>query len=376
MRQMMSRLDPLTTPAIHLAGTNGKGSVSAMLESALRAAGMRVGRYNSPHLLEPRDAVRINGEPISAVQYNEAIAKIKRIGGGLELTSFETATAAALDLINGEKVDVMIIECGMGGARDATNVLPPDYVIATGLTAVGLDHTAFLGNTIDEITSDKAQIAVKDGIMVVGVQPFRSAYDTAGLICHQRGAKLVYTLSSRTSKPASGVELEPFKAPTPPTIATQIQDLDGRFQDLPIKLPLPGAHQVDNLALVVTMLDAVRSDARALKIQSKLKSMTNRKIQEGIAKTRWEGRCSWLSHPHFGPILLDGAHNADSATTLRKYIDSLELSTKASRVPITFVLGLSESKGKAPESVLAPLLHTGDGIAVVGFSDVDGMPWV
>jgi folylpolyglutamate synthase len=337
------------------------------------AAGISVGRYNSPHLLEPRDAVRINGEPVAADRYAEAVHNIERVGASMGLTKFESATAAALDLINRAGVDIMIIECGMGGARDATNVLPPDLVLATGLTAVGLDHTAFLGNTVEEITSDKAQIAVPDAIMVVGVQPFRSVYDTASQVCQGKGAKLIYTLSTRVYSPASGFTIKPFKPPSPATICVQVQDADGKFQDLPIRLPLAGAHQVDNLALVVTMLDALRKDPRACAILGKLQSMADETIQKGIAATKWEGRCSWIEHPHFGPLLLDGAHNADSATTLRRYIDSLHLPSKTN---LTFVLGLSDSKGKSPDSVLAPLLHTGDGVAVVGFSPVEGMPWV
>jgi folylpolyglutamate synthase len=298
---------------------------------------------------------------------------IERVGSGIELTNFEMATAAALDLLNRSRVDIMIIECGMGGARDATNVLPPDLVLATGLTAVGLDHTAFLGDTVEEITMDKAQIAVQGGIMVVGVQPFRAVYDVAAQVSQNRRAKLIYTLSARVVTPASTVSFKPFKAPTLPIIAVQVEGESGRFQDLPIRLPLLGSHQVDNLALVVTMLDALRKDDRACAVLDKLRGLTDDTIQRGIEQTRWEGRCSWLSHPHFGPVLLDGAHNADSAATLRRYIDSLRLSSK---VPLTFVLGLSNSKGKSSDSVLAPLLHTGDGVAVVGFSPVDGMPWV
>ena len=173
MQILISAFPPLLVPAIHLAGTNGKGSVSALLESCFLSAGFRVARYNSPHLLEPRDALRIDGLPPTEGQWEEAVRIVKEIDKERKVgaTVFEITTAAAYWLIYNTTtwckagVDVMIIECGMGGARDATNVIRADTVLASALTSVGLDHTAFLGETVEEITKEKASIAVQDAAL-------------------------------------------------------------------------------------------------------------------------------------------------------------------------------------------------------------------
>lgn len=190
----------MTVPAIHLAGTNGKGSVSAILESCLMAAGMKVARYNSPHLVEPRDAIRINGVPPSKQDYANAVDLIEHVNrlGSLQATTFEIATAAAYFLINSiqSPIDVMIIECGLGGAKDATNIIPDEITLASALTSVGLDHTAYLGDTIAEIAAEKSEIAVRGGLLIVGPQTHRDAVTVASRVAARIGAKVIEALRS------------------------------------------------------------------------------------------------------------------------------------------------------------------------------------
>ncbi|WOO78947.1 DNA damage-responsive transcriptional repressor RPH1 [Vanrija pseudolonga] len=381
MSALMAGLPPLTTPAIHLTGTNGKGSVSAILESCLRSAGLRTARYNSPHLLEPRDTVRINGAPPSAEDYTAAVAHVQKVSDsrGLQATVFEIGTAAAFLLANTAQppADVMIIECGMGGARDATNVMPPGITLASALSSVGLDHTAMLGNTIAAIAREKSSIVVEGGVLVVAPHLHPDALATAKQVTQERRAHLIESAPTTTVAPAGALTLSPFKEPAAPTVRTPLAGSPAKAIDT--HLALPGSHQLDNLSLALTILDVLRNDRRALAVQPKLSGLTDERLQAGVQSTRWSGRCSWLkcTDPASGqeiPVLVDGAHNGDSAATLRSYVDSLGISPER---PRTFVLSLSSSPGKTPESVLAPLLRRGDRVALVDFTTpVEGMPWV
>ncbi|KAL7420708.1 hypothetical protein Q5752_004659 [Cryptotrichosporon argae] len=385
MLQLMVLFPPLRVPAIHLAGTNGKGSVSAILESCLRAAGLRTARYNSPHLVEPRDALRIDGVPPAAATYAHALERVQHAArsSGLEPTTFEIATAAAYLLFNEAQVDVMIIECGMGGARDATNVIPPDLVLAAGLTAIGLDHTDFLGPTITDITAEKVGIVPSGCNLVVAPNQHPDAVTTAVAIATQRGFRVIEALPGASRRTSSAVTLQPFSPPAPTLVSTPLplafnspSISSGVQPSIETELHLPGAHQIDNLSLAVTLLHVIRYDQRALSVQPKLAALSDVAIKQGVAAAKWEGRCSWLqwrlSETQSLPVLVDGAHNADSAARLRAYIDSLGLRDRT-----TFVLALSHSATKPPRAVLAPLLRPHDRVVVADFSTpVAGMPWI
>lgn len=391
MRALMNCLPPIRTPAIHLAGTNGKGSVSAILESVLRVAGLRVGRYNSPHLVEPRDAIRIDGQPPSKQDYQLAMATVRKTADqrSIQVSPFELATAAAYYLFNTSQppLDVVIIECGMGGATDATNVIPPSYNIASALTSVGLDHTSFLGDTISAIADQKARIAVPGGLLFTSQNLASDALDAAIRIGYERSAAIIESgpsvnLDIEGGRKTPPLSLVPFVEPTPPMIRTRLPVLING-QRVPgedyigTRLPLGGRHQLDNLSLALTVLHVVSQDKRALSIQPRLANITTAAIQRGVEITRWEGRCSWLRYPISGseqplPLLVDGAHNADSARTLRHYIDQLSLDAG-----VHFIISLSDSPGKSPESILRPLLRPKDRITLMDFTTpVEGMPWV
>ncbi|ORX36366.1 hypothetical protein BD324DRAFT_591650 [Kockovaella imperatae] len=376
IRGLMSNLSPIKTPAIHLAGTNGKGSVSAMLESCLRAAGLSVARYNSPHLIEARRAIAINGLPPSRDVYDAAVKRVESINlqAGIHATLFELATAAAYAIIDEYKPDIMIIECGMGGETDATNVIPPEMILASGLTAVGLDHTEFLGDTVEKITAVKAGIAVSGGLLVVAPQRFQGVMPVAQRVAEIKGARLVRALKSELVNPLARpkVSLEAFTAPPRMPIRTPING--SVFES---HLSLAGAHQMDNASLALNILQAIRSDSRAMGIQPKLNQLTEEALRQGLANAQWAGRCSWVRYPNAAglPLLVDGAHNADSAKTLRAYVDSLDLGSEAWRT--TWIISVSDSKGKSPRSVLEPLLRRGDRVILTTFATpVDGMPWI
>ena len=379
MKRLMQLLPPMQTPAIHLAGTNGKGSVSAMLESVLRLSGLRVARYNSPHLIEPRDAIALDGAAPSTGDYQIEMTKVQHLAqaNNIEATTFELATAAAFDLINAYGPDVMIIECGMGGIGDATNVIPPDLVLASGLTSVGLDHTAFLGNDLEEITEKKAGIAVPGGVLVVGSQVYNGVARVARRVAEENGARVVFAEAAQYVRP--GKKVAPVldlkaKEPKLPVRTIRVQTAAGKMVEC--ELGLAGEHQLDNASLAINLITTILCDPRAMQIQRKMALVSDESIKRGIASTRWKGRCELLSFSANGgpiPVLVDGAHNFDSASTLRRYLDSLDITpTKA----LTWILGLSDSKGKTPESVVQPLIRPGDRVVCVEFADVEGMPWV
>lgn len=372
MEQLMRHLGPLKTPAIHLAGTNGKGSVSAMLESALRTAGLRVGRYNSPHLIEPRDAIALDGLPPHPVDYQAAMRHVQQISTShnINATTFEIATAAAYDLINTYKADVMIIECGMGGVGDATNVIPPNFVLATALTSVGLDHTAFLGNTLEEITKVKAGIAVNGGLAIIGSQTYNSVARVARDVAQANGSRVVITDRAYVVEgKRQSLDLETATSLPRRRVRTALEN----GANVDADLGLAGEHQLDNASLAINILYSLRKDERATTIQPKLKQLSDDSIRRGIAATTWKGRCDLIRLSSGMPILVDGAHNADSAVMLRRYLESLIITPKKK---VTWIIGLSESKGKSPESVLDQLLGAGERVIAVNFGPVEGMPWV
>ncbi|WWC59996.1 uncharacterized protein I303_102559 [Kwoniella dejecticola CBS 10117] len=386
MQTLMQYLRPLAVPAIHLAGTNGKGSVSAILESCLMAAGMNVGRYNSPHLIEARDAIRINGQPPSQQVYMDAMNTVQDINhrAHIEATTFEVATAAAYQILNAMQppLDVMIIECGMGGLRDATNVIPDQIRLISGLTSVGLDHTSFLGDTVHAIASEKAEIVSPGGALIVGPQVYQDAVVAAQAITSRKNATMVQAIrAEEIPRPSQPMSLRPFSPPQPRLIRTFLPDFSGKrkssntMPSLDSELNLGGDHQLDNLSLALTILHTLRSDARSIQLQSKLTGLTDRTLQLGVKRTEWAGRCSWLTYKGL-PLLVDGSHNSDSAGKLRSYIDGLQF-TSTSEPKLRFLITLSASPGKSIECVLGPLLRKGDEVVCLEFSTpIEGMPWI
>lgn len=288
--------------AIHVAGTNGKGSVCATVESVARAAGMKTGLYTSPHLSKFSERIRISGEPISDDALSSTLGHV--LGSAPELSFFEVATMTAFVAFAEANVDLAVVEVGIGGRLDATNVLPSP--LATGITTIAFDHMDKLGNSLAEIAREKAGI-VKPGVpLVVGGRVEGEALSAIESVARERGA--------------------PLKR------ATHTNFANGTA--------LAGAHQDDNADTALWLL-----------FESKiLKGRPNpqRDVFEGFQNVRWPGRLERVDTPE-GPWLFDAAHNPEGARALATYLARV-------KEPVALVFGTLADKAW-PEmlDVLAPL---------------------
>jgi dihydrofolate synthase/folylpolyglutamate synthase len=268
---------------VHVAGTNGKGSACAMIESALRASGLRTGLFTSPHLAEPTERIRIDGAPISADRFADAFNRLL----GLHTTYFETVTAMALLVFAEERVDMVVLEVGLGGRLDATNVVSPDLSV---ITPVDFDHEAFLGKSLESIACEKAGI-LKPGVPAV----FARQRPEAARVLDRRAAELSIPVARTADWLVSDLDIDPRGS---------------RFRltgerDLRLACPLAGEHQVENAVTAAVALARL--------------GIADSAIETGIARARWPGRLERVSeHPE---IILDGAHNPAGARALAAYID-------------------------------------------------------
>jgi folylpolyglutamate synthase/dihydrofolate synthase len=363
IRALAARLPSYTRPTIHIAGTNGKGSAAAIVSSILRESGLRVGRFNSPHFVHVWDCIDLCGHALSPEQYERVRKEVEDANEGIDASSFEVLTSTALKLFEDEKVDVVVLEVGMGGRLDATNVIPDDAVAVSVITSIGLDHMQWLGDTIEAIAKEKAGIMRKAGTVILGPQSHPNVKSIVSGIAGELGSTVVDASSSvhLTELPCS----DP-KALLPPSREVVYRGRHFR-DDIPLYFPLHGAHQLENLATSLTTVECLVESGG-----SRWKSITPTTIANGVQKVRWPGRLSW--HDYGGlRLLADGAHNEASATALRQYLDSLPTLANS---PRTFVVSLSHSPPKTARSVLEPLLQPGDSVALTGFSPVVGMPWV
>jgi dihydrofolate synthase / folylpolyglutamate synthase len=276
---------------VHVAGTNGKGSTSAMIEAALRAGGARTGLFTSPHLSEPTERIRIDGAPIPAAEFAAAFDEVHHAverllaEGAIDLhtTYFETVTAMAL-LIFSRRAERVVVEVGLGGRLDATNVVRPELCV---ITPIDFDHEQFLGRSVEAIAGEKAGI-LKSGVPAV----FASQRPEASVVLDTRAMAL-------------GI-------PVVRTVDWNIDDLEldargsrFRIRGLAVTCPLAGEHQVQN---AVTAVAALRS-----------LGVADEAIQAGIAATRWPGRLERIAdNPE---IVVDGAHNPAGARSLAAYLD-------------------------------------------------------
>jgi dihydrofolate synthase / folylpolyglutamate synthase len=280
---------------VHVAGTNGKGSTCAMLESALRAHGVRTGLFTSPRLAEPTERIRIQGEPVSAEYFAEAFdqvhAAVERLldSGAIDLhpSYFETVAAMAFLIFAREKVDRVVLEVGVGGRLDATNVVSPELCV---ITPVDFDHESYLGRSLEAIAGEKAGI-LKQGVPAV----FARQRPEADQVLTARAAALECPLT-RTSEWTVG--------------DLSLDARGSRFRlsgerDLRLRCPLAGEHQVENAATAAAALVRL--------------GLPDAAIEAGIAAARWPGRLETVClNPE---IILDGAHNPAGARALAAYID-------------------------------------------------------
>jgi len=277
---------------VHVAGTNGKGSTSAMIESGLRAAGHRTGLFTSPHLIEPTERIQIAGEPVSAALFAAAFDEIHRCSerllerGTIDLhpTYFECVTAMALLLFRDSRVDCAVLEVGLGGRLDATNVVLPQLCV---ITPVDFDHEAYLGKSLESIAGEKAGI-LKQGVPAV----FAPQRPEAAQVLETRAAELGVAVTHSSQAELSG-------------IALHARGTNFNWRGLAIDCPLPGEHQVENTRTAIAALERL--------------GVTPETIRDGIAQTVWPGRLERVAeNPE---IILDGAHNPAGARALAAYLD-------------------------------------------------------
>jgi len=300
--------------SIHIAGTNGKGSVTAMVERGLRAAGLKTGRYTSPHLDIIEERVAINGEAVDRPTFAAttavvfaAVDEATRTGALTVVpTFFEVSTAVAFEIFRQAQVDVAIVEVGLGGRFDATNVLTPEV---TAITSIALDHERHLGTTLSQIAFEKAGIAKPGTPLIIGRLPGEAA-------------RRIATVAAAVSAP--------------------LIDAHGTTTDRvypPLKLALPGRHQLENAAVAVAVLETW---------SARVSFVPTSAIVTGLTDCRWPARLEWLRLAGGGELLIDAAHNPAGAAALATYLRDTNL------VPIPIVLAVMEDKDLA--GMVKPLL--------------------
>ena len=287
----------LKLKVIHIGGTNGKGSTIAFLKNMLVKLGLRVGVFSSPYLIHYTDQISINGKSISEVKLEALMADYESLLEGEKsavlqgTTEFEIITALAYDYFAAEKVDVAIMEVGMGGLLDSTNVCQP---ILTGITTIGLDHVALLGDTVEAIAEQKAGI-IKQGIPLVTGRIAPESLAVIDRIAEGKDApRIAYGTDYQVGHQESVVTGEIFDY-----TSSVRQD---RFQT-----GLLGLHQIENAGMAIALLDTFcQEDGREL--------ASNDLIAQALKETRWPGRLEVLSSEPM--MILDGAHNPHAIRAL------------------------------------------------------------
>jgi dihydrofolate synthase/folylpolyglutamate synthase len=283
-------------PSLLIAGTNGKGSVAAYCDAVLRASGLRVGRYTSPHLVRVNERITVSGREIGTHAFGRAVRAVRDAAARLVArgtldahpTFFEVLTAAAFEHFRSQRVDVAVLEVGLGGRLDATNVVEP---VASAIVSVDFDHEVYLGRTLAAIASEKAGVMRRGRPVVVGAM---SAEARHALMVRARatGALLVdATRGTRVLETALGVELR-----TPERLYRGLR-------------PLPGAHQRANLLVAIRLLEASSRAGLAVALDA---------VPDAIAGTRWPGRLERVAGDP--PLVLDGAHNPAGARALAAHL--------------------------------------------------------
>lgn len=306
-------------PVVHIGGTNGKGSVAAMVTHALRASGRRTGTYTSPHLVHLEERFAIDGTPIGTRLLDAALDRIRETVTHLQHqgtlmvqpTYFEATTAAAFLVFAEAGIDAAVIEVGLGGRFDATNIVSP---LVTAITSIDLDHQAQLGNTLAAIAREKAGIVKPDAALVVGdVGP------AAGAVIDQAAA-LAGIVPAHVSD--SVVEAQSIRGRYEVVIRTPVAEYG------PLRLALAGRHQVNNAVVAVRVLEMWRARGHGLPHEA---------VVHGLTDARWPARLEWINTAG-GRVLVDGAHNPAGARALASYL------ADAGSGPLPLVFGAMRDK--------------------------------
>ena len=293
--------------SIIVAGTNGKGSVTAMVERGLRAAGYRTGRYTSPHLIRIEERFAMDGVSITSAMFEAAAGRVRQAAEALAVppTFFEATTALAFDVFRDAKVEIAVLEVGLGGRLDATNVVDAKAAV---ITAIDFDHQEYLGDTLELIAAEKAAV-IKPGALVILAKNPAAVEAVIRTRCESVGARLVIANQGMTG-----------------------------VSDYTVTLGLRGRHQIDNAAAAVRLLEEMTAAG--------LVKVTRDAIRVGLEDVVWPGRleaATWRGHD----VLVDGAHNPAGARALQSYLAE----AYGRKVPIV----LAVMREKSVEEMVAAL---------------------
>lgn len=293
---------------IHVAGTNGKGSTCAMLAEILQCAGYKTGLFTSPHLDHYEERIRINGEEISSEDWNRLKKEVTEKAEGLDTVEFDIMTAMAFLYFKKKACDIVVLEVGLGGRFDATNVIEKPLVSV--IASIGLEHTELLGDTISQIAFEKAGI-IKKCCPVVAQHQGREALDVFKSKAEEMGSKLVITDPSEETLHSISLDNQ----------VISYKEHRG------LSLPLLGSYQYKNVALVLDALDEIKESY----------PVSEEAIKEGLLKVKWPGRFEVLRKSPL--VILDGCHNANGAEELAECIKAY-----LPRKKIHFVMGVLADK--------------------------------
>lgn len=310
---------------VHIAGTNGKGSTASMVERVLRESGYRTGLYTSPYLCRYQERVRTDGVPIEDEALMRIVSRLADISDeltarGVFPTTFELGTALCFEYFREKGVEVAVVEVGLGGRLDSTNVIVPEVSL---LAAIGLDHTKVLGDTITEIAGEKAGI-IKEGVPVVAQTQDAEILNVFRRVAAEKNSSLEIARYPEVLEQTAYMSL----------FAMELEGL-GRSE---YQINLPGQHQLKNASLALNGLNVLRGRG--------LDKITQETMCEGLKKAQWPGRIEWVDG-----VLLDGAHNPQGAQSLKEYLDAHFRGTH-----ITLLTGMMQDKQiEDCAKILAPL---------------------
>lgn len=311
---------------VHLTGSKGKGSVAAMIAAMLRACGLRTGLYTSPHLHTIRERMQVDGEPIAEAEFARLCSLIRPhaeaiVDGGARLTTFELLTALGFLHFREQGAEWQVVEVGLGGTLDATNVLDEKRLCV--FTPIGLEHTEILGDTVQQIAADKAGILRPGVHAVMGLQR-ESAAEVLRAACVERGATLVEVASAcQLALGRSGLDGQELRLRTP-------------LAEYQVKLPLVGRFQAENAATAILGMEQLIGAGVPFAPES---------AAAGLAEVRWPGRVEVLKRSPL--VVVDGAHSPDSARRLAQTVRE-ELSHRG------FYLVVGASNDKDLAAIAAP----------------------
>jgi len=346
LRRVQRLLDALGNPerkfkSIHIAGTKGKGSVSAMLASILNSAGYRTGLYTSPHVHSFRERIQVGETPIPEADLARLAAQLRVIAeADRELTTFEVATALAFAYFAEAGVELAVIEVGLGGRLDATNVILPAVAV---ISTIGHDHMHILGRTLAEIAGEKAGI-IKEDVPVVSAPQLSAALEVIERTSAQKHAPLhVVSREWHWRGAHRTMECQQFSAARRPGQPGGYGPL--AYEDL--CLPLLGKHQLRNAAVVLETIEVLRAAGTPVSEQA---------VRHGLRRVVWPARFEIMGRAPF--FVVDGAHNVDSARVLARTLEEYFPRTRP-----WFILGILSDKDIP--AILRQLLPRGQGVTFV-----------